>query len=218
MCLSGCVSAVFAVQQRALWKATRVHDTGGFDAPQVLAFLDALEQQRHSSIRSRNARLAAIRSFLRYAALQDPAALGAISRTLAIPVKRFDRVLVPYLSREEMTTLLSAPDCSTWSGHRDAVLLATMYNTGARVSEAIKLNVEDVEFGPATTLRIHGKGRKERVVPCGRAPDGNFQTGFAGLALPSAVHCSRVAVANASPEPVFARVLTPLWLLLDGPV
>jgi site-specific recombinase XerD len=136
-----------------------------FDAPQVLAFLDALEQQRHSSVRSRNARLAAIRSFLRYAALQDPTALGTISRTLAIPVKRFDRVLVSYLSREEMTAVLNAPDCSKWSGHRDAVLLATMYNTGARVSEVINLNVEDLEFGPATTLRIHGKGRKERVVP-----------------------------------------------------
>lgn len=136
-----------------------------FDAPQVLAFLDALESQRHSSVRSRNARLAAIRSFLRYAALQDPAALASITRTLAIPVKRFDRVPVSYLSREEVTALLSAPDRASWSGHRDAVMLATMYNTGARVSEIIGLNVEDLQVGSTTTLRIRGKGRKERVIP-----------------------------------------------------
>ncbi len=136
-----------------------------FDAPQVLAFLDAIEKQRHCSVRSRNARLAALRSFLRYAALQEPAALSSISHTLAIPVKRFDRVPVSYLSREEVTALLDAPSRDTWSGHRDAVMLATMYNTGARVSEVIRLNVEDLELGPTATVRIHGKGRKERVIP-----------------------------------------------------
>ena len=135
------------------------------DAPQVLAFLDWLESQRHISVRSRNARLAAIRSFLRYAALQDPTALASITRTLAIPVKRFDRVLVSYLSREEVTALLNAPDRTSWSGHRDAVMFATMYNTGARVSEIISLNVEDLQVGSTTTLRIRGKGRKERVIP-----------------------------------------------------
>jgi integrase/recombinase XerD len=136
-----------------------------FDAPQVLAFLDALESQRHISVRSRNARLAAIRSFLRYSALQDPTALSSITRTLAIPAKRFDRVPVSYLSREEVTALLNAPDRSSWSGHRDAVMLVTMYNTGARVSEIISLNVDDLQVGSTTTLHICGKGRKERVVP-----------------------------------------------------
>jgi integrase/recombinase XerD len=136
-----------------------------FDAPQVLAFLDTLESQRHSSVRSRNARLAALRSFLQYAALQEPAALASISHTLAIPVKRFDRVPVSYLSREEIMAVLEAPNRETWSGHRDAVMLATMYNTGARVSEIIRLNVEDLQCGSTTTVRIHGKGRKERVVP-----------------------------------------------------
>lgn len=136
-----------------------------FDAPQVLAFLDALEKQRLCSVRSRNARLAALRSFLHYAALQEPTALASISHTLAIPVKRFNRVPVSYLSREEVAAVLAAPDRNTWSGHRDAVMLATMYNTGARVSEIIRLNVEDLELGPTATVRIHGKGRKERVVP-----------------------------------------------------
>lgn len=136
-----------------------------FDAPQVLAFLDTLETQRRSSVRSRNARLAALRSFLQYAALQEPAALAIISHALAIPVKRFDRVPVSYLSREEVRAILEAPNREDWSGHRDAAMLATMYNTGARVSEIIRLNVEDLQFGSTTTVRIHGKGRKERVVP-----------------------------------------------------
>jgi len=135
------------------------------DAPHVLAFLDSLETQRRNSVRSRNARLAAIRSFVHYAASQDPTALAPIARTLAIPVKRFDRAPVSYLSREEMHALLDAPDRSTWSGHRDAVMLARRYNTDARVSEILNLNIEDLQFGPTTTLRIHGKGRKERVIP-----------------------------------------------------
>jgi len=135
------------------------------DAPQVLKFLDSLESQRHNSVRSRNIRLAAIRSFLRYAALQDPTSLASITRTLAIPVKRFDRGPVSYLSREEMTALINAPNGSTWSGQRDRVLLATMYNTGARVSEIIGLNVEDLRLGSTATLHIWGKGRKQRVLP-----------------------------------------------------
>ncbi|MGO8789460.1 MAG: site-specific integrase [Terriglobia bacterium] len=135
------------------------------DAPQILAFLNALESQRHNCVRSRNLRLATLRSFLRYAASQDPTALASITRALAIPVKRFDRGPVPYVAREEMTALLNAPDRATWSGHRDRVMLATMYNTGARVSEITRLNVEDLQFGPTTTLRVHGKGRKERVIP-----------------------------------------------------
>jgi len=146
-------------------KAPASMSLSDLDAPQVLAFLDALESQRHSSVRSRNARLAAIRSFLRYAALQDPTALASITRALAIPVKRFDRGLVSYLSREEVTALLNAPNRTSWSGHRDAVMLATMYNSGARVSEIISLNVEDLQVGPTATLRIRGKGRKERVIP-----------------------------------------------------
>jgi len=151
--------------QERFGKAPATLTLADFDAPQVLAFLDALEKQRRSCVRSRNARLAALRSFLHYAALQEPAALASISHSLAIPIKRFDRVPVSYLSREEVTAILTAPDRNTWSGDRDAVMLATMYNTGARVSEIIRLNVEDVEFGPTATVRIHGKGRKERVVP-----------------------------------------------------
>jgi hypothetical protein len=103
--------------------------------------LDALEKQRRSCVRSRNIRLVALLSFLHYAAQREPAALASISHTLAIPIKRFDRVPVSYLSREDVTAILTAPDRNSWSGDRDAVMLATMYNTGARVSEIIRLSV-----------------------------------------------------------------------------
>jgi len=129
--------------QQRFRKAPASLTLADLDAPQILAFLDTLESQRHNCVRSRNLRLAALRSFLRYAALQDPTAAASITRALAIPVKRFDRGVVSYLSREEMTALLNAPTPSTWSGHRDGVMLATLYNTGARVSEITKLNVED---------------------------------------------------------------------------
>jgi integrase/recombinase XerD len=135
------------------------------DAPLILGFLGHLEGERRNSARTRNARLAALRSFLRYAALRDPSALATIQRTLAIPTKRFDRPLFGFLSREEMEAILAAPDRSTWSGHRDHVLLTTLYNTGARVSEIIAARVGDVILGPAASIQLHGKGRKDRAVP-----------------------------------------------------
>jgi integrase/recombinase XerD len=135
------------------------------DAPAVLAFLDHLEQRRGNCVRTRNVRLAALRSFLKFAAARDPVCLPAVQRVLAIPMKRFGRPLLGYLSREEMAAILTAPDGSTWSGQRDRVLFALMYNTGARVSEAIGLRRSDVELAPSRTARIEGKGRKERVIP-----------------------------------------------------
>jgi site-specific recombinase XerD len=135
------------------------------DAPAVLAFLDHLEQRRRNCVRTRNARLAALRAFLKFAAARDPACLPAVQRVLAIPMKRFQRPLLGYLSREEVAALLAAPDQSTWSGQRDRILFTLMYNTGARVSEAIGLRRTDVELTPSRTVRINGKGRKQRVIP-----------------------------------------------------
>jgi integrase/recombinase XerD len=135
------------------------------DAPAVLAFLGYLEQQRGNSIRTRNARLAAVRSFLKYAAARAPACLPAVQRVLAIPMKRFQRPLLGYLTREEVAAILVAPDESNWSGQRDRVLFALMYNTGTRVSEAIGLRRADVTLSPSRTVRINGKGRKQRVIP-----------------------------------------------------
>jgi site-specific recombinase XerD len=135
------------------------------NAALVLAFLDHLELQRHNCIRSRNARLAAIRSFLHYAVLQEPASLAGIQQVLAIPLKRFDRPIVGHLTPVEMQAILDAPDKMTWSGQRDYILLATLYNSGARVSEIITLRRIDFESTRDQAIHLHGKGRKERVVP-----------------------------------------------------
>ena len=135
------------------------------DAPVVLDFLDHLEAERGNSARTRNARLAAVHSFMRYAALRDPASLAIIERVLAIGTKRFDRPVLGYLSREQIAAILAAPDRSTWSGQRDAAMLATIYNTGARVSEITALRVRDVLVDRQSAVHLHGKGRKERVIP-----------------------------------------------------
>ena len=135
------------------------------DAPLVLDFLDYLEAGRGNTIRTRNARLAAIHSFMRYAALRDPASLPITGRVLAIPAKRFDRPVLGYLSREQVAAILAAPDRRTWSGHRDQVLLATAYNTAARVSEITALQVRDVLLDRQTAVHLHGKGRKQRAIP-----------------------------------------------------
>jgi integrase/recombinase XerD len=135
------------------------------DAPLVLAFLDHLEKDRKNSVRSRNARLAALRSFLHFAALKDPEALAVIQRTLAIPMKRCTRPLVGFLSRDEVQAIINAPDTATWVGQRDQVLLSTLYNTGARVSETRSIKVADVTLEGSPCVRLHGKGRKDRTVP-----------------------------------------------------
>lgn len=135
------------------------------DAPMILAFLDHLETERGNSPRTRNLRLTAIRSFMRHASLRDPAWLPVAQRVLAISPKRFDRPALDFLSREEIDALLEAPDRNSWSGHRDAVLLAVLYNTGARVSEVTRVRNADVLLDRASALLLHGKGRKERIVP-----------------------------------------------------
>ncbi|MCB1741348.1 MAG: site-specific integrase, partial [Gammaproteobacteria bacterium] len=119
---------------RALGKHPDALSLADLSAPHVLDFLAYLEAERHNCPRSRNARLAAIRSFMRYVALRDPAFLASTEPVLAIPMKRFERPLVGFLAREHIEALLVAPDPSTWSGRRDRAMFATLYNTGARVS------------------------------------------------------------------------------------
>jgi len=138
------------------------------EAALVLAFLNHLESERHNTIRSRNARLAAIRSFLHFAALQEPAALAGMQRILAIPRKRCDKPLLGFLSRPEVQAILEAPDGTGWCGQRDRILFATLYNTGARVSEIIRLRVTDVVWEGSAAVHIQGKGRKQRTVPLWR--------------------------------------------------
>jgi integrase/recombinase XerD len=151
--------------EQQLGKSAADVSLADIDAPLVLAFLNDLEVQRHNCIRSRNSRLAAIRSFMHYAALQEPAALLGIQQVLAIPLKRFDHPVVRYLTQAEVAAILDAPDRHTWSGQRDRVLLSTLYNTGARVSEIIAIRRVDLESEQGQAVHLHGKGRKERVVP-----------------------------------------------------
>lgn len=139
------------------------------DAPLLLAFLDHLEKERGNSARSRNARLAAIRTFLKYAGHHDLDALATIERVLAIPLKRFDRPMVGFLSRDEIRAITEAPDASRWAGQRDRAMFSTMYNTGARVSEMIGMRWGDVVLEGQPAVHLHGKGRKDRSVPLWRA-------------------------------------------------
>lgn len=135
------------------------------DAPAILNFLESLETERDNQVCSRNARLTAIRSFFHVVALRDPACVGIVTRVLAIPKKRTDKRLVGYLTREEIDAVLAAPDQGTWIGRRDHALLLTMYNSGARLSEMTCMKRAQVRFDSTTYLQLHGKGRKERIVP-----------------------------------------------------
>jgi len=138
--------------------------------PQLItAFLTHLEEHRHNCVRSRNARLAALRSFLKFAAHRDVSSLPVVERALGIPLKRFERPLISYLSREEMLAVIDAPP-DTWIGQRDHILLQMLYNTGARVSEITQVKVGDVILDDhAACVHLHGKGRKQRSVPLWRA-------------------------------------------------
>jgi integrase/recombinase XerD len=138
------------------------------DVTRIAAFLDHLETERHNTIRSRNARFVALRSFLHFAARKEPAAEGTIQSVLALPMKRFERPLLGYLTREEIEAVLDAPEGNTWCGQRDRVMLATLYNTGARVSELISLTVGDVVLERSSCVHLHGKGRKQRTIPLWR--------------------------------------------------
>lgn len=135
------------------------------DASFVGAFLDYLERERGNSPRSRNARLAAIRSFFHFVAVREPAHSALIQRVLAMPQKRFDRDLVSFLTRDEIEALLAAPDKTMRLGRRDHAMLLLAVQTGLRVSEFTALRVEDLTFGIGAHIRCRGKGRKERCTP-----------------------------------------------------
>lgn len=162
------------------------------EAEVVLSFLDHLERQRHNSARSRNIRLAAIRTFFRWVALREPEQINLTTRVLAIPIKRTEKKIVQALTREEMEALLKAPDPSTRQGRRDHALLSTLYNSGARISEITGLQRNQVMFGASAFLQLHGKGRKERTVPLWPKTARTLQVWFRelggepqGLAFPS---------------------------------
>jgi site-specific recombinase XerD len=150
--------------QRAAKPPSRLGFTD-LDALAISAFLDHLENDRGNSIRTRNARLAAIHSMFSYAALRHPEHAALIQRVLAIPAKRTDKTLVTWLTEPETTALLAAPDQATRTGRRDHAMLHLAIITGLRVSELTALTRADIHLGRGPHVTCHGKGRKQRATP-----------------------------------------------------
>jgi integrase/recombinase XerD len=151
--------------QRRLSKPPAALGLADLDALLIGAFLDHLEEERGNSVRTRNARLAAIHSLFRFATLRHPEHAALIQRVLAIPPKRFDKALVTYLRPDDIDALLAAPDRLTRAGRRDHALLLLTVQTGLRVSELINLNRASLHLGAGAFVRCLGKGRKHRATP-----------------------------------------------------
>ncbi len=140
-------------------------DIADLDAPMISAFLHYAERERGNSIRTRNARLAAIHSLFTYAALRHPEHAADIARVLAIPPKRADQTIVTFLTSTEADALLSAPDRATRTGRRDHAWVLLAIQTGLRASELTALTCGDVHLGTSAYVACHGKGRKDRITP-----------------------------------------------------
>jgi site-specific recombinase XerD len=140
-------------------------DVADLDAPMIAAFLDHLEHERGNSIRTRNARLAAIHSLFAYAALRHPEHAADIERVLAIPLKKADQAIITFLTDDEASALLAAPDRATRTGRRDHAWIQLAIQTGLRASELTALARGDVHLGAGAYVACHGKGRKDRITP-----------------------------------------------------
>lgn len=150
--------------ERTLGKAPASLALADIDETLILGFLDELETRRGNAVRTRNARLAAIRSFLQFATRRDVANLATMTAALSVPMKRFERPIVGFLSREQMLAVLDLPG-KDWLATRDRVLLHLLYNSGARVSELVAIRVDDIVTDDGACVRLLGKGRKRRTVP-----------------------------------------------------
>ena len=148
-----------------LGKAPSKLELEDLDAAFIGSFLNHLENERGNGPRTRNVRLAAIRSFFRYVSWNEPAHSARCQSILAMPSKRFPRKTVEYLRRPEIEALLAAPDLGAWIGRRDRALLLTAVRTGLRVSELVALCWVDVAFGKGAHVHCRGKGRKDRCTP-----------------------------------------------------
>ena len=159
---SGCFSSSPRNAPEPLRRSSAIED---LDATLISSFLDALETERHVSVKTRNSRLSAIHSLFSFAALQHPEHADLIQRVLSIPAKRALRPLVSYLSVEEVDALIAAPDQRLRTGRRDVAMLAVAVQTGLRVSELAGLRRGDVTFGSGACVSCVGKGRKQRSTP-----------------------------------------------------
>jgi len=149
-------------------KAPTKLEVGDIDADMVANFLIHVEGSRGNAVRSRNARLAAIRSFFRYVAMTEPVLLHHCQRILAMPNKRQEKRAVTFLDADEIAALLGSPDRATRVGRRDHTLLLLALQTGLRASELVNLNCNDVVFGTGAHVKCLGKGRKDRRTPLRR--------------------------------------------------
>ena len=153
----------FVARERG--RAVATLDVDDLTPAAVIAFLAAVEQERHNRAATRNVRLAAIHAFFRFLAAQAPDRLAHAQQILGIPFKRTAQRPLAYLDADELAAVLGAVDRTTRDGRRDYALLATLFNTGARVQELLDLHVRDLHLTPPYQLRLVGKGRKERMVP-----------------------------------------------------
>lgn len=151
--------------QKRLKKPPSSISIDDLDARLVSAFLEYLEKERRVSVRSRNVRLAAIHSFFKFLAFEEPSHSAQIQQVLAIPTKRYVRRPVCFLTLAEIDALLAAPDTNTWGGRRDRTFLFLAVQTGLRVSELLGLRRKDVVFGTGAHVKCRGKGRKNRCTP-----------------------------------------------------
>ena len=138
------------------------------DATLILGFLEHLEKEHGNCARTRNSRLAAIKTFFRFLEYRLPSCLEQALRIRAIPVKKTDEVIIGYLNRAEIQALLDAPDPSSRYGLRDRAMLHLGFAGGLRVSELVGLCLADLNFHPQPTVHVMGKGRRERVLPLWR--------------------------------------------------
>jgi integrase/recombinase XerD len=154
-----CFRLLLQFAEQHIGKSPTTFALTDLNASLALAFLDHLERDRRNGVRTRNLRLAALRSFLKYAVHHDLSAIQVIEKALAVPMKRFDRPMLGFLTRPEMQAILDAPPSTTWVGRRDRALFARLYNTGARVSEIIAVRVKNVilDASPAVHMGVISK-------------------------------------------------------------
>jgi site-specific recombinase XerD len=148
-------------QNRPVVKLTLEHIT----ATEVLAFLQYAEEERKDSIGTRNCRLAAVRSFFSFVADRDPAVAAQCAEVLHIPTKRATQLAVPFLGLDEVSAILAQPNRTSMEGQRDYALLCFIYNTGARIQEALDVCPQAIRFEFPAHVRLLGKGRRERFCP-----------------------------------------------------
>jgi len=170
------------------------------DASLVEAFLDHLCNDRHCSVSTQNHRLATLHAFFRYVQSEVPELLLQSQRIMAIRLRRHERPIVGYLSKEYLTQILAQPDLNTRYGRRDAVLLSLLYDTGARVQELIDLNAGDVRLASPAQVRLMGKGRKMRAVPLMDATVNILRHHLCENGLDHAEHADRPLFQNRQGE------------------